>query len=117
MKLFDILKEDNELNQQRIDTSFSLLYKALQHLMFAVRDIESAMQYMDDEEKKEKIEDFKQSLLDDFGVQFSKFDGSYDGHDHLINRITKFIDDNSENSWNFNINGDPNDRAPEGSFE
>jgi hypothetical protein len=116
LKFIDIINETETHEQARIDTSIALLYKGLQHLLYAVRDIESAMQYMDDQEKKDKIEDFKQSLIDDFGVQFSKFDSDqYDGHDHLINRITKFIDDNSENNWNFNLNGDPTDRAPKGS--
>jgi hypothetical protein len=120
LKFTDILKEEVEnktYDKARDDTSVGLLHKAMQHLNDAVRDIESASQYMEDPEKKKQIEEFKQSLMDDFGTQFSKFDGDYDGHDKLINRIGKFIDDNSENAWNFNLNGDPTDRAPEGNLE
>jgi len=120
MKFEDILKEEVEnktYDKGRDDAAIGLLHKAMQHLTDAVRDIESASQYMDNKDKKSEIEDFKSSLMDDFGTQFSKFDNNYDGHDKLINRIGKFIDDNSENNWNFNLNGDPTDRAPEGNLE
>lgn len=119
MKLTDILKEEVEKkshDQARIDVSIGLLNKAMKHLTNAVRDIESAAQYIEDEDKRKQIEDFKQSLLDDFGTQYSKFDAEYDGHDKLINRIGKFIDDNSGNSWNFNLNNDKEDKAPEGDY-
>ena len=119
MKLTDILREEVETkshDKARIDISIGLLDKALKHLTNAVRDIESAAQYMEDEDKRKQIEDFKQSLLDDFGTQYSKFDSDYDGHDKLINRIGKFIDDNSGNNWNFNLNNDKEDKAPDGDY-
>lgn len=119
IKLVDILKEEVEKkshDQARIDASIGLLNKAMKHLTNAVRDIESASQYMEDEEKRKIIDDFKESLLDDFGTQYSKFDSDYDGHDKLINRIAKFIDDNSSNSWNFNLNNDKEDKAPDGDY-
>ena len=119
MKLTDILREEVEKKthaQARMDISIGLLHKAMNHLTDAVRDIESAAQYMEDDEKRKQIEDFKQSLLDDFGLQYSKFDKDYDGHDKLINRIGKFIDDNSDNAWNFNLNNDKEDEAPEGNY-
>ena len=119
MKLTDILKEEVEKKSHantRMDISIGLLHKAMNHLTDAVRDIESAAQYMEDDEKREQIEDFKQSLLDDFGLQYSKFDSDYDGHDKLINRIGKFIDDHSGNSWNFNLNNDKEEKAPEGDY-
>jgi hypothetical protein len=119
MKLIDILREEVEKKSHantRMDISIGLLHKAMNHLTDAVRDIESAAQYMEDDEKREQIEDFKQSLMDDFGLQYSKFDKDYDGHDKLINRIGKFIDDNSDNAWNFNLNNDKEDEAPEGNY-
>lgn len=119
MKLTDILKEEVEKKSHantRMDISIGLLHKAMNHLTDAVRDIESAAQYMEDDEKRKQVEDFKQSLLDDFGLQYSKFDSDYDGHDKLINRIGKFIDDHSGNSWNFNLNNDKEEKAPEGDY-
>ena len=119
MKLTDILREEVEKkshDKARIDVTIGLLHKAMNHLTSAVRDIESATQYVEDEEKRDQIEDFKQSLLDDFGSQYSKFDKEYDGHDKLINRIGKFIDDNSDSAWNFNLNNDKEDEAPEGNY-
>lgn len=119
MKLTDILREEVEKkshDKSRIDVTIGLLHKAMNHLTSAVRDIESAAQYVEDEEKRDQIEDFKQSLLDDFGSQYSKFDKEYDGHDKLINRIGKFIDDNSDSAWNFNLNNDKEDEAPEGNY-
>ena len=119
MKLIDILREEVEKKSHantRMDISISLLHKAMNHLTDAVRDIESAAQYMEDDEKRKQIEDFKQSLMDDFGLQYSKFDKDYDGHDKLINRIGKFIDDHSGNSWNFNLNNDKEEKAPEGDY-
>ena len=119
MKLIDILREEVEKKSHantRMDISIGLLHKAMNHLTDAVRDIESAAQYMEDDEKREQIEDFKQSLMDDFGLQYSKFDKDYDGHDKLINRIGKFIDDNSDSAWNFNLNNDKEDEAPEGNY-
>jgi len=119
MKLTDILREEVEKkthDKARIDVTIGLLHKAMNHLTSAVRDIESAAQYVEDEEKRDQIEDFKQSLLDDFGSQYSKFDKEYDGHDKLINRIGKFIDDNSDSAWNFNLNNDKEDEAPEGNY-
>lgn len=119
MKLTDILREEVEKkshDKARIDVTIGLLHKAMNHLTSAVRDIESAAQYVEDEEKRDQIEDFKQSLLDDFGSQYSKFDKEYDGHDKLINRIGKFIDDNSGNSWNFNLNNNKEEKAPEGDY-
>ena len=119
MKLTDILREEVEKKthaQARMDISIVLLHKAMDHLTSAVRDIESASQYMEDKEKRDQIEDFKQSLMDDFGLQYSKFDKDYDGHDKLINRIGKFIDDNSDSAWNFNLNNDKEDEAPEGNY-
>ena len=119
MKLTDILREEVEKkshDKARIDVTIGLLHKAMNHLTSAVRDIESAAQYVEDEEKRDQIEDFKQSLLDDFGSQYSKFDKEYDGHDKLINRIGKFIDDNSDSAWNFNLNNDKEDEAPDGNY-
>ncbi len=119
MKLTDILREEVEKkshDKARIDVTIGLLHKAMNHLTSAVRDIESAAHYVEDEEKRDQIEDFKQSLLDDFGSQYSKFDKEYDGHDKLINRIGKFIDVNSDSAWNFNLNNDKEDEAPEGNY-
>jgi|TARA_R110000868_G_scaffold292149_1_gene552647 hypothetical protein len=118
LKLTDILNEEVETHAQgRVDAGIGLLAKAMKHLNHALRDIEASIPFIDDEEKRDKVLKFKESLIDEFGTQFSKFDSDYDGGDKLINRIGKFIDDNSENAWNFNINGDPNDRAPEGNLE
>jgi hypothetical protein len=119
MKFRDILNEGDENkshDQTRIDVSIGLLHKAMEHLSSAVRDIESAAQYMEDPERKDKIESFKQSLIGDFGTQFSNFNDDYDGHDRLINRLDKFIKDNSQNKDNFNLNNGNDNKAPDGDY-
>ena len=58
MKLTDILREEVEKKtyaQARMDISIGLLHKAMNHLTDAVRDIESASQYMEDDEKRDQI--------------------------------------------------------------
>ncbi len=118
IKLLDIFNEgeDKSHKHTRTDVSIGLLYKAMEHLNYAVRDIESAAQFMEDPEKKEKIEGFKQSLLGDFGTQFSNFNDDYSGHDRLINKLDKFIKDNSQNKDNFNLNNDSDKIAPVGDY-
>jgi|TARA_R110000868_G_scaffold25956_1_gene100563 hypothetical protein len=119
MKFKDILEEEAEKiahGRTRMDISIGLLYKAMNKLTDAVRDIESATQYMEDNEKKNTIEGFKNSLLGDFGTQFTNFNDNYSGHDKLINKIDKFIKDNSQNKDNFNLSNDAETKAPVGDY-
>lgn len=119
LKFADILKEEDDQKSHggtRMDISIGLLHKAMEHLTNAVRDVESAAQYMEDEDKKKKIEEFKASLIGEFGTQFSNFNDNYDGADRLINKLDKFIKDNSQNKDNFNLNNSDDKEAPTGDY-
>jgi hypothetical protein len=119
MKFKDILSEEvkkKSHGQARMDICIGLLHKAMNKLTDAVRDIESSAQYMEDTEKKEAIEGFKNSLLGDFGTQFTNFNDNYSGHDRLINKLDKFIKDNSQNKDNFNLHNDKDKKAPVGDY-
>ncbi len=101
-----ILKEElknKTHNDSRQDISIGLLYNAMQDLVSAVRNIESASQYLDEPKFKKELEMFKKALLSDYGVENGVEKDNYDGPDHLINRISKFIKDHSQNNEDFNL--------------
>ena len=102
-----ILKEElknKTHNDSKEDISIGLLYNAMQDLISAVRNIESAAQYLDDPKFKKEMENFKRVLLSDFGTDNGVEKDNYDGPDHLINRLSKFINDHSQNNDNFDFN-------------
>ncbi len=97
------------------DISVGLMHKAMNHLASAVRDIESAIQFAEEDELIEGLESIRKSLIhsNEGGVGW---EGDY-GHDNVINQLNELISDNSENYANFNLNGDHDEKAPTGEFE
>jgi len=101
--------------QTPTDISVGLMHKAMNDLASALRNIESAMQFAEDEEIIEELEDIRKSLLHS-GGNGAGWEGT-DEHDNIINKLGTLIDDNSESVDNFNLSGDPDDRAPEGNLQ
>jgi hypothetical protein len=89
-----ILKEESDLEQNGNDIAVGLSHKAMNHLTDALRAIESALQYADDEELIDGLESIS---------------------DNIINVLGDLIADNSQDNYNFNLNG-PGPKAPEGEF-
>jgi hypothetical protein len=110
-----ILKEETDLSQDGNDIAVGLSHKAMNHLTDALRAIESALQYADDEELKDGLENIRMSLLSGAGRQ-EGFAAEHDTeYDNIINVLGDLIADNSQDNYNFNLNG-PGPKAPEGEF-
>ena len=102
------------------DIAIGLMHKAMNHLASALRDIESAMQFAyeadtNNEELIEGLEDIRKSLLHGSG-QGAGWDGTEE-HDNIINQLGQLIDEYSEDTDNFNLNGDHDQKAPTGDFQ
>ena len=102
------------------DIAIGLMHKAMNHLASALRDIESAMQFAyeadtNNEELIEGLEDIRKSLLHGSG-QGAGWDGTEE-HDNIINQLGQLIDKYSEDTDNFNLNGDHDQKAPTGDFQ
>jgi|TARA_R110000803_G_scaffold175722_1_gene238238 aryl carrier-like protein len=111
-----ILKEVTNLDQNGNDIAVSLSHKAMNHLTDALRAIESALQYADDKDLIEGLESIRMSLLSGAGRQ-EGFAAEHDGeYDNIINVLGDLIADNSQDNYNFNLNG-PGPKAPEGNFQ
>ncbi len=97
------------------EISVGLMHKAMNHLASAVRDLEAATQFAEDEELILAIEDIRMSLIhsNDGGVGWE----GEEGHDNVINQLAELIGNYSENYANFNLNGDHSEKAPTGDFE
>lgn len=109
-----ILKE--EKNKTQNDIAVGLAYKAMDNLTDALRFIESALQYVEDEELKKGLESIRMSLLSGAGRQ-EGFAAEHDTeYDNIINVLGDLIADNSQDNYNFNLNG-PGPKAPEGNFQ
>jgi len=129
-RIKEILKEETEYEveenlfpytktkiKNQTDIAVELMNKALKHLSTALRDIESATQFAketNDDKLLSSLEDIRKSLLHSQG-HGAGWEGE-DKHDNIINQLGDLIDEYSENNWNFNLSGDPDDRAPEGNF-
>jgi aryl carrier-like protein len=110
-----ILKEETDLDQDGNDIAVGLSHKAMNHLTDALRAIESALQYADDKELKDGLESIRLSLLSGAGRQ-EGFAAEHDTeYDNIINVLGDLISDNSQDNYNFNLNG-PGPKAPEGEF-
>ena len=108
-----ILKEEKNKTQNEIAVGLS--YKAMNHLTDALRAIESALQYVEDEKLKKGLEEIRMSLLSGAGRQ-EGFAAEHDTeYDNIINVLGDLIADNSQDNYNFNLNG-PGPKAPEGEF-
>jgi hypothetical protein len=111
-----ILKEETNLEQDGDEIAISLSNKAMNHLTDALRAIESALQYATDDDIKEGLESVRMSLLSDAGRQ-EGFAAEHDTeYDNIINVLGDIIADNSQDNYNFNLNG-PGPKAPEGNFQ
>ena len=111
----NILKEETDLSQDGNDIAVGLSHKAMNHLTDALRAIESALQYADDEELKDGLESIRSSLLSGAGRQ-EGFAAEHDTeYDNIINVLGDLIADNSQDNYNFNLNGS-GPKAPEGEF-
>jgi hypothetical protein len=102
------------------DIAIGLMHKAMNHLASALRDIESAIQFSyeadtNNEELIEGLEDIRKSLLHSSG-QGAGWGGD-EGHDNIINQLGELIDKYSEDTDNFNLHGDHDQKAPTGNFE
>ena len=129
-RIKEILKEETEYEveenlfpytktktKNQTDIAVELMNKALKHLSTALRDIESATQFAketNDDKLLSSLEDIRKSLLHSQG-NGAGWEGSEE-HDNIINTLGELSDEYSENNWNFNLNGDSDDRAPEGNF-
>ena len=110
-----ILKEVTNLDQNGNDIAVSLSHKAMNHLTDALRAIESALQYADDKDLIEGLESIRMSLLSGAGRQ-EGFNAEHNTeYDNIINVMGDLIADNSQDNYNFNLNG-PGPKAPEGEF-
>ncbi len=110
-----ILKEEIDTDQDGNDIAVGLAHKAMNHLTDALRLIESSLQYAEDGDLKEGLESIRMSLLSGAGRQ-EGFAAEHDSeYDNIINVLGDLIADNSQDNYNFNLNG-PGPKAPEGEF-
>ena len=106
--------------QTPTDISVGLMHEAMNDLASALRNIESAIQYSyeadtNNEELTESWESIRKSLLHSSG-QGAGWGGN-EGHDNIINQLGQLIDKYSEDTDNFNLNGDHDQPAPTGNFQ
>ena len=110
-----ILKEETDLEQDGNDIAVGLSHKAMNHLTDGLRAIESALQYATDDDLKKGLEDIRMSLLSGAGRQ-EGFNAEHNTeYDNIINVMGDLIADNSQDNYNFNLNG-TGPKAPEGEF-
>ena len=110
-----ILKEEVDTDQNGNDIAVGLAHKAMDHLTDALRLIESSLQFAEHDELREGLESIRMSLLSGDGRQ-EGFAAEHDSeYDNIINVLGNLISDNSQDNYNFNLNG-PGPKAPEGEF-
>lgn len=110
-----ILKEEKGLEQDVNDIAIGLSHKAMNHLTDALRSIESALQYATDDDIKDTLESVRLSLLSGDGRQEGFASEHNEEYDNIINVMGDLISNNSQDNYNFNLNG-PGAKAPEGEF-
>jgi hypothetical protein len=110
-----ILKEEMNLDQDGNDIAIGLSHKAMNHLSDALRSIESALQYATDDDIKDTLESVRLSLLSGAGRQEGFAAEHNEEYDNIINVMGDLITNNSQDNYNFNLNG-PGPKAPEGEF-
>jgi len=118
-----ILKEETnrigfkgtDVYETQDEIALGLSYKAMQHLIDGLRDIESALETVQDEEMREVLDSIRLSLLSNGGRQ-EGFAAEHDTeYDNIINVLGDMLDNKSQDNYNFNLNG-PGPKAPEGVF-
>jgi len=116
-----ILKEETnrigfngtDVYETQDEIALGLSYKAMQHLIDALRDIESALENVDDKNMEKILNSIRMSLLSDGGRQ-EGFAAEHDTeYDNIINVLGDMIDGKKQDNVNFNLNG-PGPKAPEG---
>ena len=116
-----ILKEESErigfngtdVFETQDEIALGLSYKAMQHLIDALRDIESALENVDDKNMEKVLNSIRMSLLSDGGRQ-EGFAAEHDTeYDNIINVLGDMIDGKKQDNVNFNLNG-TGPKAPEG---
>jgi len=116
-----ILKEETnrigfngtDVYETQDEIALGLSYKAMQHLIDALRDIESALENVDDKNMEKVLNSIRMSLLSDGGRQ-EGFAAEHDTeYDNIINVLGDMIDNYKQDNVNFNLNG-PGPKAPEG---
>jgi len=108
--------EGTDVYDSKDEVALGLSMKALNHLVSALRDIESALECVENEKLRDTLEEVREHLMTDYGRQES-FASRVNDEKHvtLINMLGDAIDDNSNENWNFNLNGSGT-KAPEGVF-
>lgn len=108
--------EGTDVYDSNDEVALGLSAKALNHLTAALRDIESALECVENEDLRNSLEKVKNHLMTDYGRQES-FASRLNDEEHvtLINMLGDAIDENSNENWNFNLNGSGT-KAPEGVF-
>lgn len=108
--------EGTDVFDAKDEVALGLSTKALNHLTAALRDIESALECVENEKLRDSLEKVREHLMTDYGRQES-FASRLNDEEHvtLINMLGDAIDDNSNENWNFNLNGSGT-KAPEGVF-
>jgi len=109
--------EGTDVYDTKDEIALGLSTKALNHLNSALRDIESALENVENKNLRHVLEKVKSMLVTDYGRQ-EAFSSRLNGKQHntLINMLGDIIDENSNENWNFNLNGDHDSKAPEGVF-
>lgn len=109
--------EGTDVYDTKDEIALGLSTKALNHLNSALRDIESALENVENKNLRHVLEKVKSMLVTDYGRQ-EAFSSRLNGKQHstIINMLGDIIDENSNENWNFNLNGDHDSKAPEGVF-
>jgi hypothetical protein len=100
----ELLFEETD-NKTQNEIALGLSHKAMQHLVDGLRDIESALQYCEDEEMREVLDSIRLSLLSDNGRQEGFAAEHSDRYDNVINVLGDMLDNKSQDNYNFNLNG------------
>lgn len=109
--------EGTDVYDTKDEIAIGLSIKALNHLNSALRDIESALENVENENIRRVLEKVKSMLIVDYGIQ-GAFSPISNGkrHNTIIKMLSDVIGKNSNNNWNFNLNGGHEPKAPEGVF-
>jgi len=109
--------EGTDVYDTKDEIALGLSTKALNHLISALRDIESALENVENKNLRHTLEKVKSMLSSDYGRQMAFSSRINDKqHNTLINMLGDVIDENSNENWNFNLNGNHDSKAPEGAF-
>ena len=107
--------EGTDVYDAKDEIALGLARKALNHLSSALRDVESALENVESKKLRNQLEKVRNTLMTDYGRQEAFSARINDkNHEKVINILGDAIDENSNENWNFNLNGDHDTKAPEG---